>query len=61
MENYILIAILVLIIGAAAVYVIKSKKRGAKCIGCPSAKECAEKTSGCNGCSGGNGCDCSEK
>ncbi|MBQ8303930.1 MAG: FeoB-associated Cys-rich membrane protein [Clostridia bacterium] len=40
MENYIIIAVLVLIIGAAAFYLIRAKKSGAKCVGCPYAKQC---------------------
>ena len=35
MENIILIAVLLLIVGLAAWYVIKAKKSGRKCIGCP--------------------------
>lgn len=40
MENWIAIGIIVLILGLAAGYVIKSKKSGKKCIGCPG--NCAE-------------------
>jgi len=54
MENVIIIAILVVIIGAAAGYVIKAKKSGKKCIGCPDSGSCS--TSGCSGCNGGCGC-----
>ena len=35
MENIIVIAILLVILGLAAWYVIKAKKSGRKCIGCP--------------------------
>lgn len=35
MENIIIILILLLIVGFAARYVIKAKKSGRKCIGCP--------------------------
>ncbi len=41
--NIILIAILVLIIGAAILYVIKSFKSGKKCIGCPDGCSCGSK------------------
>ena len=52
MKDLILLLILAAIIGAAALYVYKAKKRGVKCIGCP-----AGGCSGCNGgCSGGCGC-----
>ena len=45
MENIILIAVLAIILGGAGVYVYKAKKRGQKCIGCPSGGKC----SACNG------------
>ncbi len=43
MENLILIAIIVLILGGALTYIYKSKKKGQKCIGCPFSKECKTK------------------
>jgi len=42
-----LLVIMILVV-AAVVYIRKEKKRGAKCIGCPYAGECAKK-SGCGG------------
>ncbi|MBQ7096214.1 MAG: FeoB-associated Cys-rich membrane protein [Clostridia bacterium] len=47
MENYIAIAILALILGGAIWYIIRAKKSGKKCIGCPESG---------NGC-----CHCQEK
>ncbi|MBR2895857.1 MAG: FeoB-associated Cys-rich membrane protein [Oscillospiraceae bacterium] len=41
-------AVLLLILGAAAVYVIREKKRGSKCIGCPYSKNCSSGQSGCS-------------
>ena len=41
MENYIVIAVLVLVIGAAAFYVLKQRKKGVKCIGCPNGDNCS--------------------
>ncbi len=38
MENIIIIAVLVLVVGLAVFYIIKEKKKGTKCIGCPCAK-----------------------
>ena len=38
--DYIAIAAIALIIGAAIFYIVRSKKRGQKCIGCPYAKQC---------------------
>jgi len=51
MENIILIAVIVLIIGLAVFYVIKAKKSGRKCIGCPESCTCGS-CSGCCGCGG---------
>lgn len=41
--------VLVLIIGGAIAYIVRSKKRGETCIGCPYAKECARGKGGCSG------------
>lgn len=51
MENLIIILILIVIIGGAILYIIKEKKKGVKCIGCPMAGQCAKSKSG--GCSSG--------
>ena len=40
MADYIIGAVLLLIVGAAIAYIIKQKKRGVKCIGCPNAGAC---------------------
>lgn len=56
MENFVLIAILVLIIGGAGLYIYRSKKRGAKCIGCPNGSTCSGNCSGCSG-----SCNCAKK
>ena len=53
MENIIIVAVLVIILGLALGYVIKAKKSGGKCIGCPSGASCGK--SGCGSCSGCNG------
>lgn len=47
-ENILIVAIVAVILGGAIYYIIKEKKKGAKCIGCPYAKECASKKSNCN-------------
>ena len=47
MENVIVIAILLLLIGGAIWYIVKEKKKGTKCIGCPYANSCSSKASGC--------------
>ncbi|MBQ8383214.1 MAG: hypothetical protein IJX47_08430 [Clostridia bacterium] len=45
--------ILVVLVGAAITYIVRSKKRGETCVGCPYAKECAMRKKN-GGCSGGN-------
>lgn len=47
MEDIIVIAIIVVIVGLAAFYVIKQKKKGKKCIGCPYGSSCGSKNN-CN-------------
>lgn len=55
MTNVIVILILVLVLGLAVGYIVKAKKRGVKCIGCPASGSCSAKESG--GCSCSCGCD----
>lgn len=43
MENFIVIAIVVLIICIASWYIIREKKKGKKCIGCPYSDCCKNK------------------
>ncbi len=53
MENLIVVGILLILIGAATFYMCKEKKKGARCIGCPSAGCCSGKGYGSkkeNGC-----------
>ena len=50
MENIIIFTVLAVIIGSAIVYIIKAKRKGVKCIGCPSGG-CCSKSGGCHGCS----------
>ena len=45
MTNIMVIAVVALIVGAAVTYIIKAKKRGVKCVGCPMAGECSRKNS----------------
>ena len=47
MENIIVIVLLIAIVGGIIFYLYRAKKSGQKCIGCPYAKECAKKKSGC--------------
>ena len=50
MENVIIILVVAAIIGGIVGYLIRAKKRGVTCIGCPSEKQCSGKC----GCSCGN-------
>ena len=49
MTNLIVFVIIAAIVGGAGVYIYQSKKKGVKCIGCPSGKDCGRQVS--NGCS----------
>ena len=52
MENLILVFIIGTIVGLAAGYVWKAKKRGVKCIGCPNSGTCSGNCGSCGGCPG---------
>jgi len=54
MVNLIVFLIIAAIVGGAGLYIYKAKKRGVKCIGCPSANSCGQQ--GGQGCSGGCAC-----
>ncbi|MBR5317678.1 MAG: FeoB-associated Cys-rich membrane protein [Lachnospiraceae bacterium] len=41
MTNFILAAVLMIILGGAVIYIIKEKKKGAVCIGCSHTGCCA--------------------
>ncbi len=47
LENIMIVAAIALIVGLAALYVYKEKKKGNKCIGCPHSSSC-NKNCGCN-------------
>ncbi len=46
-KNAVIIGILVIIVGSALWYIIKKKRAGTKCIGCPDSENCKN---GCCGC-----------
>ncbi len=52
MENIVFTSILIIIIGLAAFYVIRAKKKGRKCIGC-SEEICPHRQKGISCCSCG--------
>ena len=56
--DWIVIAVIVLIIGAASAYIIKAKKSGKKCIGCPNSGICGHAKA--NDKKGSCGCGCGD-
>ena len=54
MIDILIVVIILAIVGGAAFYIYKTKKSGAKCIGCPDSKTCS---GNCGGCS----CNCGHK
>ena len=52
MTNLIMIGILLMILGSAIVYIVKQKKKGVHCIGCPAGGKCPSQN-------GGELCSCS--
>lgn len=53
LSDIIVIAAIVLVIGGAVAYIIKAKKSGKKCIGCPDSNACSGSCSACkNSCCG---------
>ncbi len=58
LADILVLALVVLIVGAAAGYILRQKKKGVKCIGCPAgAADCGQGGCGgsCAGCSGACG------
>ncbi len=49
LTDYIVIGVILLVIGAAVAYIVKAKKSGKKCIGCPYSDSCG-KAEGCCSC-----------
>ena len=54
MTDIIIIGILLIVVGGAVFYIIRAKKKGAKCIGCPAGGNCPDKNSGKSACA----CNC---
>ena len=50
MQNLIAMLILACILFFAIRYIVRAKRRGEKCIGCPYARECASHQGGSCGC-----------
>ena len=51
--DYVILAVIAAILSLAIFYIIRAKKRGAKCIGCPNGASCSGKCAGCSGHCGG--------
>ena len=49
MANFIVGIIVLGIVGVAAAYIVKQKKKGVKCIGCPDGANCSGTCSSCGG------------
>lgn len=47
MANIVIIIVLLILVGAASAYIVKAKKSGAKCIGCPSGGTCGKQHCNC--------------
>jgi len=60
MTDLIVLVLVAAIVGGAAWYVIRKKKQGARCIGCP-AGEAACRKAGCGGNCSGCGSTCQHK
>lgn len=51
MANVIVAGVVALILGVSITYIVKAKKAGVKCIGCPAGGTCSGKCNGnCSGC-----------
>ena len=52
MEDFLVLAVLTVVLVSAIIYVARAKKKGIKCVGCPNAKTCGKNTEksscGCN-------------
>lgn len=55
MKDLIVIFVIALVLSLAIWYIIRTKKNGTKCIGCPAGKKCAARRDDCS-C-----CGCSER
>lgn len=59
--DFIVIALVCAVIGFAVFYVVRAKKKGAKCIGCPDGCSCSSQKGGCASCGFCSGEGYSEK
>ncbi len=47
MGDYIVLGILVVILAAVIIYLVRQKKKGVKCVGCPHGKSCSSCSCNC--------------
>lgn len=48
MENVTAIAFIAVIVGVAVAYIVRAKKKGVKCIGCPNGGKCGSCGGNCH-------------
>ena len=48
MENFIIVALILIIIGLPVLYIIRAKRKGSKCIGCPYSSKCSADNGCCH-------------
>lgn len=48
--DYVILGIIGIALGLAIAYIIKAKKSGKKCIGCPNSSSCGGACSSCSSC-----------
>lgn len=53
-KDIVILAVIVIIVGLASLYIYKAKKSGKKCIGCPDCSACAKK-------GGNSSCCCNQE
>lgn len=49
--DILVLAIIAAILGLVIFYICRAKKKGVKCIGCPSGSQCGGNCAACGGCS----------
>ena len=50
MVDFLIVILLLIILRAAIIYIVKAKKSGAKCIGCPAGGNCTQGSKACGEC-----------
>lgn len=58
MTNFLVILVVAVIVGAAIAYIVREKKRGVKCIGCPATGSCPNSGKCMGNCNSDSGIQC---